>query len=398
MTRRAFAGVLLSAILLGATWPTLAALPAVPGRIVAGDVYAITQGSGDPSINESLVTNLTAQRWTDLVSPEILSPGTIAGESVLVRGAEPYTFVRMEAGVWVHEASVFDRWAFAGEGLATRLELDPGAYITLVGSSIPRIAFAQVSGIFRTDTPANDELVVDFATARTLTGVGPAAYHTIRVMTSEPDTLVTFLDGTGASVHLTGPGIPRLDIHSDPPTDERITNLLLRSGRAGAPRDYLSSLIGETTTSVRVVAYGIAALIAALVAFGIHAVQARGFADRRRAVGVLRAVGAGGRWLRRRMLREVVPVALLAGAVGAGVGFLIDALLWPSANVVVFGHAIPATLDPVVFVAIVLAIVGSSMVSSLRLLYPALRVRPTETIREQPAVEPPRSLEVVLRG
>ena len=43
---RAFAGLALCAFLLGATWPVLAALPSVPSRVVAGDAFAITQGSG----------------------------------------------------------------------------------------------------------------------------------------------------------------------------------------------------------------------------------------------------------------------------------------------------------------------------------------------------------------
>src|SRR5439155_103995 len=57
---RTFGGVLLCAVLLGATWPILAALPGVPSQILAGDAYVITQGSGALSINASLAENLTA--------------------------------------------------------------------------------------------------------------------------------------------------------------------------------------------------------------------------------------------------------------------------------------------------------------------------------------------------
>ncbi len=397
MTRRAFAGLILCAFLLGATWPTLAALPALPGRIVLGDVYAITQGSGGFSINESLAENLTAQPWTDLVSPEILALGTLAGEPVLVRGAEPFAFVRMEDGDWVQSASVLDRWAFAGEGLATRLALESGTSVTLVGSAIPRRAFARITGVYRTETTANDELVVDYATARTLTGVGPEAYHTIRVRASDPGRLVAFLEAFGASVHVSGPDMPRVDVHSDPPTDERVTNLILRSGRGGTPRDYLSSAISEATISVRVVAYGIAGLLALLVAFGIHAIQARAFADRSTAVGILRAVGAGNGWMRRRILAETLPLALVAAAIGAGVGVLAAVWLRPSGRLLVFGHTVPVTFDLVTFAAIVVAVVLASTASALGLLRAALSARPAESIGERLATDPPQSLEVVLR-
>ncbi len=376
MSRRAFAGLLLCAALLGATWPTLAALPTLPGRILSGDVYAITQGSGAPSVNTSLVENLTAQACADCVSPEILAPDTIGGEPVLVRGADPLAFVSLEGGTWVETAPVADRWAFAGEALASRLELRTGGFVTLVGSATPRIAFAQITGVYRTDTTANDELVVDFPTARALTGLGPMAYHSIRIETTDLAGLLSFLNGTAASVHVSGPGFAGADVHSD----------------------YLSSAIGEAATSVRVVAYGIAALIGLLVAFGIHAVQARAFADRRAAIGVLRAVGAGNGWLRRRMLRETVPAALLAGAVGTVLGVGADFLIRPRGVLLVFGHAIPVSTDLSVFAAIIAAVVVASLASSLILLGRAMKVRPTESIREHAATEPPQSMEVVLRG
>src|SRR5439155_1674500 len=77
------------AFLLGATWPILAALPGAPAHILAGDAYLATQGSGAYSVNESLADNLTAQPWARIVSPEILSLGTLHGEPVLVRAANP---------------------------------------------------------------------------------------------------------------------------------------------------------------------------------------------------------------------------------------------------------------------------------------------------------------------
>src|SRR5206468_1594863 len=106
---RAFAGLLLCAFLLGATWPILAALPGVPTRILAGDAYLVTQGSGPYSVNESLAKNLTAQSWARVVSPEILNIGTVRGQPVVVRAADPATFLSVEGGAWVQAATVGDR-------------------------------------------------------------------------------------------------------------------------------------------------------------------------------------------------------------------------------------------------------------------------------------------------
>ncbi len=363
---------------------------------MAGGVYVITQGSGPASINDSLVRALTAQPWADLVDPEILSLGTVAGEPVLIRSADPDTFVRLEGGTWIENVSVGDHWAVAGEGLAIRLSMATGNYITLVGSFVPRIAFAQIAGIYRTDTLANDEILAGFSVGRFLTALGPGEYHSIRVLTPNATALLAFLDASGASVHVSGPGVTRADIHSDPPADERLTNFLVRSG-AGTPRDYLSTAVNEATASVRVVAIGTATLLAILVAFGLHAVQARAFMDHLRTVGVLRTLGASNRWVRRRLLRETLPLALLASTIGAGFGFLMNALLRPGPSLFIFGHAVRATFDAVTFLLIVLAIVVTSAVSSILLLRGALRVRPAESIQERAAVEPPESLEAALR-
>ena len=398
MPRRALAGLVLCAFLLAATWPTLAALPSIPAQIVAGDVYVVTQGSEALSVNDSLLENLTTRAWAVRLSAEVISLGTLQDEPIVIRGAEPDPFLAIERGMWVTSSNASGRWASAGEGLANRLGLGVGTFVTLLGSSLPRLVFAPITGIYRTSTLANDELLVDLRTARELTGVGPMSYHSIRVETSDPAGLLAFLDAFGSSVHVNGPGLAREDIHSDPPTDERIANFILRTGRGGAPRDYLADAVDEAVTSVRVVAVGIAALLAGLVAFGVHAVQARAFADRRAAIGVLRAVGAGDRWMRRRMLAETVPLAVLATGIGIVLGSIAAVLLRPSLPLVLFGHEVLPTLDLGVVAALFLAVVAISTTSSLLLLQGSIRMRPSESIRDEPGTEPPMSLEVVTRG
>ena len=395
---RAFAGLALCAFLLGATWPVLAALPSVPARVVAGDAFAITQGSGALSINVSLASNLSARNWTVTVSPEILGLSVLQGDSVVVRGVDHDAFHRLENTSLVSGSMGGSQFGLAGEALATRFGLATGDTVTIVGAFVPRIAFVRITGVFRAESVANDELLVDFSMARFLTGLGPLNYHSIRVTTKDPAEMLRFLDGFGSSVHVSGPGIVPTDIHSDPPNDERLANAILRTGVGGAPRDYLATALGEATTSVRVVAYGIAILIGVLVGFGVHATQARAFADRAPAVGVLRAIGASNGWLRRRLLLESFPFAVLAGLLGAAIGFFTGIVLLRGLDLIVFGHQVPIAFDLVTSALIVLVLVGISMASAVVLLRGALRRRPTESIREAPATEPPQSLEAILRG
>ncbi len=395
---RAFAGLLLCALLLGATWPTLSTMPALPARVLAGDAYVVTQGSGSPSINDSLAQSLASQPWADVVSPEMLAFGSIRGIPVVLRAAKSDTFLAMEGGRWLALDASSARGAYAGEGLARRLGLTLGDYVSLVGSTVPRIEIARVRGLFVVEGPASDELVVDYGLGRSLTGLGLGRYHSIRVRTPDPAALVAFLSDFGSSAHVSGPYLPRVDVHSDPPDDDRLTNLLLRSGRGPVPRDVLTIAVAEATNSVRVVAYGLALLIGLMVAMGVHAVQARAFADKRGNVGVLRTVGASGRWLRARVVLETLPTALGAAILGAVLGVLLDALVRPTSAFLLFGHEVRAQLDFLVLLGIIASLVGISIASALILLEGALRSRPMESIREEVGVETPPALEVVLRS
>jgi len=398
--RRAFAGLFLASTILGATWSTLATLPGLPGEVLTGNLYAVAQGSGALSINDALVDGLRQQPWADLVGPEIFAFGMLHDDPVIVRGAEPGIFLSMEGGTWIEARPSEGRSAYAGEGLASRLSLAVGDDLVLLGSTIPRLEIVRIRGIFSTRGLANDELIVEHTTGRSLSGLVEGAYHSIRVKTDDPSALVSFLEVGGVSAHVTGPGLPRVDIHSDPPPqDDRISNLILRGGTGTIPVDSVSSAISQASNSIRVVAVGLAGLIALLVALGIHGVQTRVFADRRAQVGTLRAIGARGTWLLTRALREIVPVALVAGVAGAVTGFALDALLGPATSVVLFGHRVPLAFDPAVFVLVPVFIVGIAAVSAGLLLRSVQTARPYESLREAGASsEPIPALEVVLRG
>ena len=374
------------------------ALPTVPTQVLAGNVYVMTQGTGASSINDSLAQNLTREPWAGLVSPEVFALGTLEGTPVVVRGADASVFVRMEGGQWTQGGSAGPGWAVAGASLRDRLGLSFGQYVTLAGSSIPRLAVASIAGFFRSNTAADDELVVDLSLARFLTGVPAGVYHSIRVETADPAALLSFLSSRGASVHVTGPGGAAGRANTESATDPRLINLFLRYGQGTLPLDYLTEGLNEATNSVRVVSLGLIALLGLLVAFGVHAVQARAFEDRKAAMGVLRAIGAGGNWIRARIFLETLPLAILAGVVGAALGFLLASVLAPTSTLRAFGHVVRASFDPLTFLGLVAFVVAVSVLSELLLIGRTLKDRPGESIRESAGTEVPPSLEAVLRG
>ncbi len=373
-------------------------MPAVPNQVLAGDVYVITQGTGAYSINDSLAQNLSAQPWAHLVSPEIFSLGTLNGAAIVVRGVNPVAFLGLEGATWTAPPELPQTWAFAGGGLAARVGIGVGSELTLVGSSIPRLDVVSLAVVYRSSTAANDELLVDYGTARFLTGVGPGVYHSIRVETADPAALVAFLAQRGASAHVTGPGGTVGNANTGPlPADPRVINLFLRYGLGPLPPDYVAEGLAEATNSVQVVAWGLEVLVLLLVALGLHAVQARAFEDRRSVAGVLRALGAPGRWVRLRALREILPWAVVASVLGGAAGLLAAWALAPNAGILAFGHTVPVTFDPLSFALVIGAIVAVSAVSEMSLIGSALKVRPAESFRGRPTPTPAPSLEVVLR-
>ena len=387
---------MLCAAVLAAIWPALAGLPLLPARVVVGDAYAITQGSGPRSIEDRLVANLTSQAWAEVVSPEILVFTAIRDEPVVVRGALRDAFLRLESGTIRAEAPGVVPGATAGEGLARRLGLRLGESVALVGSGAPRLAVLRIDGTFSAPTPARDELLLDLETARSLSGLTERVYHTIRVKTSEPDALLAFLATSGESVHVYGPGLGRVDILSDPPADQRLLSLVLRFGSAPIPRDAVAAAMSIATNSVLVVAVGLAAFVGLLVALAIHGVQARAFADCRKTVGVLRVLGAGHGWIRARTMAEGLPVAVAAAVLGTILGAALGLALRPVTSFVFFGHEVGAAIDPIAYALVVALVVLASALSSLALVGGVLRETPAESIQERAVPEAPRALEAVL--
>lgn len=366
--------------------------------MLSGDVYVISQGTGPYSINESLAQNLSAQPWAQAVSPEIFSLGTLDGSAIVVRGADPTAFVAVEGGTASVPSIKPPAWAIAGAGLRSRLGLAAGDQLTLVGSAIPRLDVVPLVGTFQTASAANDELVVDFATARFLSGVGLGIYHTIRVRTPDPAALLAFLQQRGASAHVSGPSGTVGGSNTEPlPADPRIINLFLRYGLGPLPADYLTEGIAEATNSVQVVAWGLEVLVVLLAALGIHAVQARAFAERRATVGVLRALGASAGWVGLRALEETFPVALAAAIAGSVLGSAAALLLTPSAAIVAFGHEVRVAFDPVGLMAVGAAVVALALLSQAALLVRPFRERPSSSLRAEPNRTTPPSLEAVLR-
>ncbi len=374
---------MLCTLLLAATTPTLLAAIDFPSRVVLGEgVYAITQGSGRASLNDSLVAQLELSGWADIVSPEVLAFSILRDEPVVVRGAIADRFLALERGTAT--AMLSDGgYALAGNGLANRLGLATGDRVLLVGSLAPKFLELTLAGTFSTDTPANDEILVAPDAAREIAGIGAGTYHQIRVETDRPDALIAFLEATGASAHVFTPSRQLFDVNSGPlPQDDRLTNLLLRSGSGSVSPDRLSYAIAQVSNSVRVVVLGLLAVIVALVAVGIDSVHRRVLADARPVVRILKSKGATRGWILRRGASEAFLFAIAGCAIGLLAGTAIAIFAGLLDLIVIFGHGVRPELSITGMVLIIAAGVASSTVSTVLFLARHTRGRPWEADRD----------------
>lgn len=299
------------------------------------DLAAITQGTGAASLNETLFEALAPLG----ASAEIFAPTVLRGEPVFVRGVDPVAFFRLEG---VSGSGPFDS-AFAahpGRRLAERLSLAVGDRIMLPGLAVSGIVELHIDAIFSSNGPRDDEILVSLPVGRALADLPADYFHIIRMPPANLGPAFEILRAHRASVHVSSPGLPRVDVNSGPATDDRIANLAFRTGVAGTSTNYVPTIIGLGESSVRTVVLGLGAMVVLLVGIGSHAVQARLLADKQATFATVRALGAPRRWILATLAREAAGVGAIAIAVGAAAGFAASLAVGAYGGVVVFGHLV----------------------------------------------------------
>ena len=355
-------------MVLAATAPTLLATSSFVGATLVGrNAYVLSEGDGQASLNESLAQALTSQPWAEVVSPEVFAPTAVRGEPVLVRGVDPQPFLRLEG---TPEAVAFRTPydAIIGQRLAGRLGVSVGYFLLVPGSTLATFVEVLITAALGATTAAGDELLVPFPVARSLTGLSPDSFHAIRLRTADVGSMVAFLQGRGASVHVSRPGMPTIDVNSGPVRDDRLANLALRSGVTGSPTGLVPTALAQGENSVRVVVLGIGAMVLLLVGLGAHAILARLLADKRATFETLRALGASRLWIRGRLAKEASAVAAPAILIGTVAGLAVSAALGQLGAIALFGRVVqPELTVPLVVLVIVTAFaiaVGAALLAA----------------------------------
>ncbi|MFQ6128624.1 MAG: ABC transporter permease [Thermoplasmata archaeon] len=383
--------------LLSGSVPLLLAISSLPQETFYGeDVYVISQITNDEPLPPNLLEDLKNQTWIDAISPETYAFCVVKGEPVVVRGIESEGFLALDKG-GVVSGTLEDDFLLAGERLSSRLHLRIGDRILLTGSTHPFLEEMEVTGIYESGGPPNDEILIPLNRSWGISPVGKGGVLAIRVRTEEYDTLVDHLNETGIPLVL-GDGTTSKVLNSEERFDARLASLLFQHPELGGQRGvaHTSVFVQQAGNSVTIVVWGFLILNSTLIAFGIVAVLAKAMVEKRRDMGILSAIGANRSQIAGMMLRDLILLSVPAVLVGILLGYLLASLLGAGSVIILFGHSILPSFDAILLVQLSITGLLLSIVLGTIIYHLTSREKPVEMIRGIEAREAKKTLEEVL--
>ncbi len=187
-------------ILFTSMFISLVSIYYMPERIMgANDVYVLTSANDNnpirSNLNIGIAYGLENMSYIEAVSPEIFVFTVLKNQPVTVRGVIFKNFLKLENGHLIegsipHELS----GALVGCNVAHKLHINVGDKFALYGSFTSSIAEINVTGIYRTGSSPDDEILVSLPTARKLAGIQKGDVSVIRVKTQDEKRVHMLMD------------------------------------------------------------------------------------------------------------------------------------------------------------------------------------------------------------
>lgn len=138
------------------------------------------------------------------------------------------------------------------------------------------------------------------------------------------------------------------------------------------------SMMEEMTTTLNVMTFGIGFIASLVAAIGIIITMYTSVLERRRHLGIMKAVGAFRRTILMQIMEEGLIISLVSSVLGLGISFFFVDML----NNVLLGGANLALITPALAVGAVTYGVVLTLVSSLYPAWVAVKTDPIKAIRE----------------
>lgn len=325
-------------------------------RVLGANVVISGAQSGD---EPATLDGGAAQQIEELRLPEIVSVAPSLYLSAEAHAGANSTAV-IVAGTWFDEAARMNSWwkvdgdwvkgrdnrsdCMIGEQAASRLGLIPGQSVTIRYAK--KEATLSVAGIITSGGSEDSQIFIGLALAQELSGLNQRA-SVIQVTASGPAPEIEDVIGRLSAA------LPGLQVR---------------------PLHQLAQAEGRLLERIRGLLFGTVLLILVLTSLGVLAAMAGLALERRRDVGLMKALGGSVRRIMRFFLAEATAIALAGGIVGFVVGIALSEWIGErvfSVSITPRLIVLPATLALMVLVSLAGAL-------PLRLLG---RVRPADILR-----------------
>lgn len=138
------------------------------------------------------------------------------------------------------------------------------------------------------------------------------------------------------------------------------------------------SMMEEVTGTLNIMTFGIGFIASLVAAIGIVITMYTSVLERRRQIGIMKAVGALRRTILKQILEEGLIISIISGIIAVSVSFLFVDML----NNVLLGGSNLALITPALAIGAVAYGIGLTVVSSLYPAWIAVKTDPIKAIRE----------------
>jgi len=392
-------GLVLCTLILSSSIPLLLGIQETPQNVFGGDMVAVSQVNSTVILNESMVNTLKNQTNVIAASAEISCFGVIRGEPVLVRGVDLDNFLDIEGARLTQGAVDYPaRFAVIGRRLAENIGLGMGDRFLLTGSSVSALFQLEVNAVF-SGGGSEDEMLVPLDYARKMAGLGQSSVLFIRVKTTNQTALMEALEQQAEPVVVTTSGGTVTPINTQLTEEERLQQQLAikyldTAQFKSSNGSYVSVFVREGASSIKVVVGTFIVLDGALAFIGSSAIVSRAIIERRHEIGIISAVGANRRYIRKMITRDAFIMSVVASSVGVILGYGLAKTIEERGLLVMFGESIDAVINPYILAGIFAASVAIHTVSGLVIeatmgsMKPRSLMQETETAHRESQARP----------
>jgi ABC-type lipoprotein release transport system permease subunit len=326
------------------------------------DIVAVYSKSGSTPFS-GVIAVQAADQLSSLpgviaVSPEVIAPCTINGQSVFVRGIIPQETSKLNPIVMLDGKSLSlndTNSAVVGEGFARRFQLKTGDCILVFGVLSNRYVELYVAGILTSDSSLNDEVLVPLYVGQWLRGISYSDVTFIRVKIDSAKTGINPLYQQ-ISANKTGP--PASSSPSPTPTSQiqrqlqellPISQAYINVSNIGVEnserfmQNYLNRY-GVSKDTLIVLSVIVLAFASGTAACAIGLFVKQHNSD----LATLQSIGASKRKLKLDLTTRMTIWAVVAILLGTLISDAVLLVFQRIGVLLVLSHAIRFTLDPLV--------------------------------------------------